>query len=51
MKTGTNCILGSGENEGVLEKGGENGVEIAPDLDVLGSRIGCFGGTQSFTTI
>jgi len=42
MKTGTNCILESGENEGVVRKGGENGLEIAPDLDVLGSRNGSF---------
>ena len=43
MKTGTNCISGRGEKEGVLENAGENGVEIAPDLDVLGSWKGCFG--------
>ena len=44
MKNGTNCILGGGENEGVVRKGGENGVEIAPDLDVLGSRFRRFRG-------
>ena len=44
MKTGTNCILGGSENEGVLEKGGENEVGIAPDLDVLGSRFRRFRG-------
>jgi len=37
MKTGTNCIWGEVENEGVVRKGDENEERFAPDLDVLGS--------------
>ena len=42
MKTGTNCIWGEVENEGLVRKGEKNEVRLAPDWEVLGSWLGGF---------